>query len=79
MAIMVRQGSIGDPVKQLQTMLNFLGGSPLVVDGIFGPKTRARVVQFQLQAGLVQDGIVGPLTASALMSFAFNRLLGHKV
>ena len=33
---------------------------PLKVDGIFGPKTQARVIAFQKQAKLAPDGIVGP-------------------
>jgi peptidoglycan hydrolase-like protein with peptidoglycan-binding domain len=77
MAILVKQGSVGEPVKQLQTMLNFVVGPPLlVVDGIFGPKTRAHTVQFQQQAKLVADAIVGPLTAKALMTASLMKLMG---
>jgi len=70
MTIYAQQGSIGDTVKHLQIMLNYLGSgqSPLVVDGMFGPKTRARVVEFQQQARLSPDGIVGPITAKALVA-----------
>jgi peptidoglycan hydrolase-like protein with peptidoglycan-binding domain len=38
-----------------------------VVDGIFGPMTRDRVMKFQTAAGHVADGIVGPKTAKALL------------
>jgi len=40
----------------------------LKVDGIFGPKTNARVIMFQNQAGLDADGLVGPFTNKALVS-----------
>ena len=71
MALLV-QGSTGQEVKNLQTALNYhLPNAlpPLVVDGLFGPKTRARVVQFQTLHRLKVDGIVGPETHRALYSF----------
>jgi peptidoglycan hydrolase-like protein with peptidoglycan-binding domain len=67
--MMLAQGSSGDRVRQLQEMLNFhmrLPTTPLATDGIFGPKTRARVVEFQKLYYLNPDGIVGPLTGTAL-------------
>jgi len=69
------KGSQGPNVRRLQTSLNLLatasgsGGSalePLKEDGIFGPKTQARVIEFQRQASLRADGVVGPRTAKAL-------------
>jgi peptidoglycan hydrolase-like protein with peptidoglycan-binding domain len=75
--ILASQGSTGDPVKQLQTMLNFVGANPpLTVDGIFGSKTKAATVAFQKQAQLTQDGIVGPKTAKALMAASFRKVAG---
>jgi peptidoglycan hydrolase-like protein with peptidoglycan-binding domain len=47
-------------------MLNTKQLSNLVVDGLFGPKTRAAVINFQLINKLVGDGIVGPLTRGVL-------------
>jgi len=56
----VRQGSRGPDVESLQTRLNEDGATPpLVVDGIFGPLTRAAVVAFQGRHGLDPDGVVG--------------------
>ena len=54
---MVGKGKItkGELVKLLQEAL---GG--LTVDGIFGPKTKARIIAFQKAKGLSQDGIFGP-------------------
>jgi hypothetical protein len=64
---MLRYGSTGDDVKELQQKLNDGGAvPPLVVDGIFGPKTRGAVVAYQGGHGLSPDGIVGPLTWGSL-------------
>lgn len=41
-------------------------GGHLAVDGIYGPLTKAAVMEFQRRSGLYQDGIVGPNTAAAL-------------
>jgi hypothetical protein len=66
------QGSVGQEVRNLQTALNYQlpNAAPrLSVDGIFGPRTKARVVEFQQLFGLKVDGIVGPQTHRALYSF----------
>jgi len=52
-------------VKQVSSL------EPLAPDGIFGPKTAQRVVEFQAKNGLVVDGIVGRQTEGTL-----NVLLG---
>lgn len=65
----LRWGSIGQDVRNLQAALNLWPGStrqPLNADGIFGPKTNARVREYQQGNHLVCDGIVGPLTWGAL-------------
>ncbi len=64
-------GATGPDVRDLQSRLNLAPPTqlpPLAVDGIFGPKTRARVVEFQKNKGLVADGIVGPKTWAALLA-----------
>jgi len=58
--------SQGEEVNQLQTVLNTKGFGILVVDGKFGPLTKASLIKFQVANGLVGDGIVGPLTREAL-------------
>jgi hypothetical protein len=71
-ARLLRRGSFGVEVRDLQAKLNekdptFL--PLLMVDGIFGPKTDARVREFQrlnFLAGLDVDGIVGPKTRAVL-------------
>lgn len=64
---MLRQGSRGPEVAELQEKLNRAGAEPpLVPDGIFGSLTRAAVVTFQSTHGLDADGIAGPKTRAAL-------------
>lgn len=63
------QGCSGADVQQAQQALNRAGRSvlpALAVDGIFGSKTHARVVEFQKSRGLKPDGIIGPKTRAAL-------------
>lgn len=63
----LRKGSTGAAVKELQELLNTdsrYGG--LKVDGIFGSDTLSSVRAFQADSGLTPDGIVGPLTWAAL-------------
>lgn len=54
--------------RWVQTGLNALGIplEPLLVDGKFGPKTRAEVKAFQQREGLEIDGLVGKKTIDAL-------------
>jgi hypothetical protein len=59
-------GSKGDAVKTLQTKLNTVMGSNLIVDGVFGPMTADLVGKFQSKNGLVVDKVVGPMTWAAL-------------
>lgn len=52
--------------KTVQTRLKKWGYYTGVVDGIYGPKTKAAVKAFQKKNGLTVDGIVGPKTAAAI-------------
>ena len=61
----IREGSRGEDVKRLQTLLNNEGYS-LDVDGIFGDNTYNAVRQYQRAQGLDVDGIVGTNTWGAL-------------
>lgn len=62
----VGYGSYGDPVRQLQQALNQVGYS-LEVDGGFGEKTEAAVIDYQKKNGLVVDGVAGSETMGALL------------
>ncbi|KYH45328.1 peptidoglycan-binding protein [Branchiibius sp. NY16-3462-2] len=62
----IQQGATGDAVKRLQRALRRTPDLSVVVDGNFGPRTKAAVIAFQQGAGLTPDGIVGPITWAAL-------------
>lgn len=68
MGRLIKQGLKGADVRAVQDVLNFHVRRlvPLAVDGIFGPRTHARVVEFQKSNKLVGDGIVGPKTMAKL-------------
>src|SRR5690348_16181526 len=64
-------GAHGPEVCILQTRLNSKAPTtlPLLsIDGAFGPKTLARVREFQRNAGLSADGVVGPKTWEHLLA-----------
>src|SRR6266511_1823829 len=63
----LKDGSTGSVVRQLQLCLNKVMRSGLEADGEFGPKTAAAVKAFQKKAGgLTVDGEYGPNTARKL-------------
>ncbi len=66
---MLKFGSRGDDVQELQTFLAAEGYDVGLLDGIFGPKTRAAVRQFQSDQGIVVDGVVGPITQGKIDTF----------
>lgn len=71
MANYISYGMKGDNVKALQEQLNTYGGAGLQADGIFGPKTKAALENFQKTSGITVDGIYGNETMGA-----FNSLQG---
>lgn len=76
----LRRGSQGAAVVELQVKLNGAGATPpLAVDGIFGPKTQAAVIAFQQAKKLQVDGIVGPQTWGALGSGGSQKLNTERV
>lgn len=60
----LREGSTGEAVRQLQIRVAGYPGSgaQLVLDGSYGPATKAAVQRFQSAYGLTADGIAGPQT-----------------
>ena len=71
--VQVRKGSTGDAVKGVQEVMDFHDqsdgeGTPVQIDGIFGPITDRWVRGFQTAVGTASDGIVGPITWRALVS-----------
>jgi peptidoglycan hydrolase-like protein with peptidoglycan-binding domain len=57
----LKKGSQGDEVKQLQSKLKGLGFG-IESDGIFGDRTHNAVITLQTVFGYDQDGMVGPAT-----------------
>ncbi|MFF7754988.1 peptidoglycan-binding protein [Streptomyces sp. NPDC007971] len=64
----LRYGSTGSAVKELQCLLKYWGFNPGAVDGSFGSNTAKAVKQFQAWWPLAVDGVVGPDTWTALKS-----------
>jgi dihydrofolate reductase len=58
----LKNGSRGEAVKELQRFLNAKLNLGLIVDGILGPKTIVVIKQWQKDNGLVADGLIGPKT-----------------
>ncbi len=64
--VVLRNGSRGDAVKQLQNWLNQLGYDCGTADGVYGAKTTAAVKKYQADKGLTADGIAGDKTQAAI-------------
>nr|WP_224771221.1 peptidoglycan-binding protein [Metabacillus idriensis] len=62
----LKKGSRGPAVEELQRKLTSLGFSTKGIDGAFGNNTDQAVRQFQKSRRLTVDGIVGPATRKAL-------------
>ena len=67
----LREGSTGVPVEQVQFWLNVLAQfdariPAVTVDGVFGAATTRAVKAFQSAYGLVSDGVVGKATWQAI-------------
>lgn len=72
--ILLKQGSSGPAVKELQRLLTQCGYGCGNIDGIFGPKTEEAVKNFQRDHGLEADGIAGEQTQ---MTLAMEAAVDH--
>jgi len=63
---MLKRGSSGSEVVELQKRLKEKGFDPGDIDGNFGDRTEAAVIAFQKSKNLLPDGIAGPETRLAL-------------
>lgn len=66
-ASLLKQGSHGKVVKELQRQLRNLHYYNGTLDGIYGPVTEKAVKNFQRTNHIAVDGIAGPTTFSALI------------
>ena len=74
----LRQGSTGSEVQEVQRRLRNWGYYSGAVDGIFGAGTRRAVIAFQQKNGLTADGVVGMATYKALgMNDSYRVLAGQ--
>ena len=64
----LRLGSRGEEVRQLQRDLAALGYFPGAADGIYGRRTVDAVTSFQRAHGLEPDGVAGPQTRDAILT-----------
>ena len=62
----LRVGSRGTSVTDLQSDLKAAGFDPGPIDGVYGPLTKAAVEAYQRDKGLTIDGIAGPETLGSL-------------
>lgn len=62
----LKNGSKGNAVKELQRFLNDKLNLGLVLDGKLGPKTIAVIKKWQKANGLVADGLIGPKTKAMM-------------
>ena len=63
----VKRGDTGQPVKNVQGLLNARGAA-LAIDGQFGLKTEAALVAAQKRLGVADDGVCGAITMKALLT-----------
>ena len=77
-AAVLKPGSKGGEVKEVQRRLKQWGYYKGEPDGIFGAGTKAAVIAFQKKNGLTADGIVGAATFRALgMNDSYNVLMNQ--
>lgn len=59
-------GAVGQDVLAIQELLRQAGHFHLAPNGVFGPATRAAVIEFQRAKGIASTGNIGDLTKKAL-------------
>lgn len=75
----LKNGSKGSEVREVQRRLKLWGYYNGSVDGVFGAGTRSAVIAFQKKNGLKADGVVGKQTYKALgMNNSYQILVGKE-
>tara|TARA_R110000824_G_C15052656_1_gene661624 strand:- start:109 stop:882 length:774 start_codon:yes stop_codon:yes gene_type:complete len=77
--ILLKKGSKGTQVEQVQIMLNLINKTSVSVDADFGNKTLAAVVSFQKKHKIKPDGIVGNMTYAKLVEVSRSKINKGKV
>ncbi|SHJ76901.1 M14 family metallopeptidase [Paramaledivibacter caminithermalis] len=62
----LKLGSQGTDVMEIQSLLKKIGYNPGPIDGSYGPRTKEAVIAFQKDNDLDADGIIGPQTYKIL-------------
>ncbi|MFA6076841.1 MAG: LamG-like jellyroll fold domain-containing protein [Candidatus Paceibacterota bacterium] len=70
--VTLKEGSVGEAVKELQRFLNATMNLGLVVDGKLGVQTIIVIKKWQLDHGLVPDGLIGAKT-KAMMNASVSK------
>jgi g-D-glutamyl-meso-diaminopimelate peptidase len=65
----LRFGSRGSDVMEIQALLRKIGYDPGIIDGVFGSQTLQAVMQFQRNNRLTPDGVIGADTYRFLERF----------
>lgn len=65
------------PIAQVQATLDWLGLSPGIIDGVFGPQTASAVISFQSVRGLQVTGQLDPDTTALLQKADGPRLVSY--
>jgi g-D-glutamyl-meso-diaminopimelate peptidase len=65
----LRLGSRGSDVMEIQALLRKIGYDPGMIDGVFDNQTLQAVMQFQRNSGLIPDGVIGASTYRVLERF----------
>lgn len=65
----LRFGSRGSDVMEIQALLKKIGYNPGIIDGVFESQTLQAVMQFQRNNGLTPDGVIGANTYRVLERF----------
>jgi N-acetylmuramoyl-L-alanine amidase len=77
-AAILKVGSKGGEVREVQRRLQLWGYYKGSVDGVFGASTKNAVIAFQKKNGLTADGVVGKSTYKALgMTKSYEVLVGQ--
>lgn len=74
---LVKKGARGEHVREVQSMLGYLGYPVGKPDGVYGPATGKAIFKFQAQYNLVVDGVLGSNTFDKLCDLYCNSVMSH--